>query len=522
MAFVAALQWRDFPICLFLLTLAVLAPATASTASATGAHLQAPRPHRAPAPQRPPGHRSWTVGPRDGRIHFGFGAASAHSRAVRHRPASHGFWEPVRTLLSSVHGRFGSRMFLWLPFGFLGIISWSVWLTRRFLTALYKPVQNDHRETTSVVAPAYREDPEVLETAVRSWLAAGADEVVVVLPEDEPYNVARARAAFDHLRRVRLLTTDNPAKRNSLRVGITAATHPIVVLTDSDTVWEPDLLQNVLMPFADPRVGGVGTRQRVIGVEGSIWRRAADWMLDAKYLVYTPAMARKGAVSCLSGRTVAYRRSIATEVLPDLVHETFFGRRCVSGDDGRLTWLVLNKGYRTVYQSNAVAWTMMPANARGFFMQRVRWSRNTYRCYLRATFCGWLFRQPMITRVSVLQGMLAPFSLTVGFAFVGFAAARGDLISVGLWACWITCGRGIRAIDHLRRNPRNAVLLPFMTINVLFVLTAIKYYTLLTMNRQAWITRREDRGVAEGQAAKTLARPIAGMSAVAEAGEGVD
>lgn len=422
-----------------------------------------------------------------------------------------------------MRGRFGSRMFLWLPFGFLGIISWSVWLTRRFLTALYEPVRNNHREPASVVAPAYREDPEVLETAVRSWLAAGADEVVIVLPKDEPYNVARARAAFDHLRRVRLLTTDDPAKRNSLKIGITAASHPIVVLTDSDTVWEPDLFRNVLMPFADPAVGGVGTRQRVIGVKGSIWRRAADWMLDAKYLVYTPAMARKGAVSCLSGRTVAYRRAVAVEVLPDLINETFLGRRCVSGDDGRLTWLVLNKGYRTVYQSNAVAWTMMPANARGFFMQRVRWSRNTYRCYLRATFRGWLFRQPMITRVSVLQGMLAPFSLTVGFAFVGFAAARGDLISVGLWAGWITCGRGIRAIDHLRRNPRNVVLLPFMTVNVLFVLTAIKYYTLVTMNRQAWITRTEDRGIAEGQAAETLARPIASVSpAVAEAGEAVD
>jgi hyaluronan synthase len=154
-------------------------------------------------------------------------------------------------------------------------------------------------------------------------------------------------------------------------------------------------------------------------------------------------------------------------------------------------------------------------------MQRVRWSRNTYRCYLRATFRGWLFRQPLITRVSVLQGMLAPFSLTVGFAFAGFAAARGDLISLGLWSAWIVLGRGIRAFDHLRENPRSILLLPLMTINVLFVLTAIKYYTLLTMNKQAWITRREDRGVAEGQGAETLGRPISALS-VAEAGEAVD
>jgi hyaluronan synthase len=277
------------------------------------------------------------------------------------------------------------------------------------------------------------------------------------------------------------------------------------------------------MPLADPEVGGVGTRQRVLGAETSVWRRAADWMLDSKYLTYVPAMARKGGVSCLSGRTVAYRRELLLDVLPDLCGETFWGRRCVSGDDGRLTWLVLNKGYKTTYQQNAVAWTMMPNTARGFFMQRIRWARNSYRCYLRATFRGWLFRQPLITRVSVLQGLLAPFSLTIGFAFVAFALARGDLALVALWACWITCGRGIRAIDHLRGNPRNLVLLPFMAAIVLFAMTAIKYYTLFTMNKQAWITRRQDRGVVEGQAAATLEVPMAAPEPMlAEAGEGID
>jgi hypothetical protein len=41
------------------------------------------------------------------------------------------------------------------------------------------------------------------------------------------------------------------------------------------------------------------------------------------------------------------------------------------------------------------------------------------------------------------------------------------------------------------------------------------------MNKQAWITRREDRGVAEGQGAETLGRPISALS-VAEAGEAAD
>ncbi|MDX6683963.1 MAG: hypothetical protein QOF86_91, partial [Baekduia sp.] len=313
-----------------------------------------------------------------------------------------------------------------------------------------------------------------------------------------------AATAFAGDPRVRFAATGNPEKRYGLSVGIRAARAGIVVLSDSDTLWERDLLRNLLKPFSDPRVGGVGTRQRVIDAKSSVWRRATDWMLDAKYLTYIPAMARSGGVSCLSGRTVAYRRSILLEVLPGLTNETFFGRRCISGDDGRLTWLVLNKGYKTTYQENAVAWTMMPDTARGFFMQRIRWSRNAWRCYLRAIGSGWLFRQPLITRVSVLQGLLAPFSLSIGFVFVGLTIARGDLVAAAVWLAWITTGRGIRAIDHLRQTPRDIVLLPFMTALILGAMTVVRFYTALTMNRQAWITRRVDGTEAEGQGAESL------------------
>ena len=402
----------------------------------------------------------------------------------------------------------------WLPFGFLGLISWSVWLFRRTLSGLYRPTKNEHWQDASIVAPAFREDPQVLEAAVRSWLAAGAAEILIVIPTDEPENAIHAKTTFAAEPRVRVLSNDDPDKRRMLAVGIRATRNDIVVLSDSDTVWERDLLENILMPFADARVGGVGTRQRVVDMTSSVWRRAAEWMLDAKYLAYLPAMSLQGGVSCLSGRTVAYRRDALVPVLDDLVDERFLGRRCVSGDDGRLTWLVLNQGYKTVYQKNAVAWTMMPDGFRGFINQRIRWSRNSWRCYLRAILKGWLFKQPITTRLSVLQMLFAPVSLTVGFTFVGFAAARHDYTAVAFWFVWINCGRGIRAFDHLLENPRNILLLPLITVLVLFVLTAVKYFAFFTMNKQAWITRREDRDVAQGQAFETLDEP-AELGAVA-------
>jgi hyaluronan synthase len=386
-------------------------------------------------------------------------------------------------------GSDGVLLDIWLPFGFLGLVGWSVWVARRVLTSRYRPWAGTHSEPASVVAPCFREAPEIVVLAARSWLAAGANEVILVFPRDELYNMARARASFAGIPAVRVVHTDNAEKRFMLAAGIRRARHEIVVLSDSDTLWERECLRNLLLPFASRSTGGVGTRQRVLDVESSVWRRAADWCLDAKYLTYLPAMSRAGGVSCLSGRTAAYRRHILLDVLDELTGETFFGRRCISGDDGRLTWLVLRRGYATTYQRNAVAWTVMPGGARDFFRQRTRWARNSYRCYLRAIGRGWLFEQPMITRVSVLQGLIAPLSLTVGFVFVALAIARDSWAAVALWAAWIMTGRAIRGYDHLRERPADIVLLPMMTAVLLFAMTPVKFWSLVTMNRQAWLTR---------------------------------
>jgi GT2 family glycosyltransferase len=268
-----------------------------------------------------------------------------------------------------------------IPIGFVGAISWSVWLVRFTLSRLYRPAPNGFRATTSVVIPSYREDPDIIDECLESWLRENPTEVIVVpdLEDREVIQRLTARAAVDA--RLKVVPFAHHGKRSALGVGIRRANGEILILADSDTRWEPGLLAAVLAPFADPKVGGVGTRQNAYLPLTSAWRRVADWMIDVRYLDYVRAQARAGAVACLSGRTAAYRRNVVLPVLEHLEDEFFLGRRCVSGDDGRLTWLVLASGYKTVYQSNARALSMFPDKGRAFLKQRLRWSRNSYRTY---------------------------------------------------------------------------------------------------------------------------------------------
>jgi cellulose synthase/poly-beta-1,6-N-acetylglucosamine synthase-like glycosyltransferase len=393
----------------------------------------------------------------------------------------------------------------WVPIGIVGAVSWTVWITRFTLSRVYRPVPSGgYVATTSVVVPAYREDPDILMRCLESWISEDPMEILVVPDLADTEVISRLRDRSISEPRLKVLPFAHTGKRSALGYGIRRARGDILILSDSDTSWVPGLIPAVLAPFADPKVGGVGTRQNAYLPKTSTWRRMADWMIDVRYLDYVRAQSRAGAVACLSGRTVAYRRAVVLPVLEHLEDEFFLGRRCVSGDDGRLTWLVLASGYKTVYQSTARALSMFPDKGRAFFKQRLRWSRNSYRTYITAMWKGWLWRQPFICQLSVLQVMLTPVTMGFAMTYLGFWVLHPEryvaLAAVG----WLLAGRGIRGISHLRERPSDIWLLPLIAVTTIAIALPVKTYALLTMNTHGWLTRSADQIGGEAQTAASL------------------
>jgi hyaluronan synthase len=393
----------------------------------------------------------------------------------------------------------------WVPLGLIGILSWSVWFVRRTLSHHgYSEIVNDFRTTTSLVVPVYREDADVLERCLRTWLAEEPTEIILVVDDVDDLVLARLRRLA--LPTVQILPWRHTGKRGALGAGVRAASGDIVVFADSDTSWRPGLLAALQMPFADPRVGGVGSRQHVHLPDSDLRRRTAYWLLNTRYLDYVPAMSRRGGVACLSGRTAAYRRSVITPLMPALEHEVFLGRECVAGDDGRLTWLVLAAGYQTVHQAAAQADSMFPDSWTAFFRQRVRWSRNSYRAYLTAAAQGWLWRQPLITQVTVLQVLVTPLSMGAAI-FYTVSWALGDAWPAVVTALiWTVAGRALRGLSHLRENPRDLAIAPLMAVIVAVIALPIKVWAAASMNRHGWLTRTA-AGRVQGQ--REIAAPAA-------------
>ena len=377
-----------------------------------------------------------------------------------------------------------------------------MWLYRFILSHRARPIVSDFRATTSVIVPSFHEDPEILLSALESWRQQGPDEIIIVLDVEDLEAYRLITALKD--KTIRPVLFHHVGKRSALGAGIRLARYDLLVLTDSDTWWKPGLLANVQMPFADPRVGAVGTHQNVYERDTSIWRRIADWMVNLRYLDYVPAMGRAGAVPCISGRTAVYRREAVLLVLEHLENEFFMGRRCISGDDGRLTWLVLASGYRTVHQSTAQALSMFPSSFRAFIKQRIRWSRNSYRCYLTAVAMGWLWHVPFVTKVTVLQILLTP--VTMGLTLFDLTLQPAGSHAPGLRRRRVLAADRARrpGISHLRRHPKDLLILPVLALTVILVALPIKVYAFVTMNKQGWLTRHADQTGGDGQDAQSL------------------
>jgi cellulose synthase/poly-beta-1,6-N-acetylglucosamine synthase-like glycosyltransferase len=369
------------------------------------------------------------------------------------------------------------------PLGLLGLIRWGTWLVRRIPAVLYAPVMNDYRMSMSVVVPVYQEDPETFAAAIESWLANDVEEVILVIDASD-------LTCQDIARRypVTVVVTDVPGKRDALRRGWRAARTELVALVDSDTIWAADVATEVFKPFADPRVGGVGTRQSVYGSSGFL-ARITDMFLDHRYFDENAAQSYLGqAVSCLSGRTAIYRRELLLEIEDEFMHETFWGVPSLSGDDKRLTTLILERGHLTYMQRTAEVWSTFPTGWRIFFKQRLRWARNTWRSDLRALSRGWVWRHPFLA-YTMIDKAVSGFTLLLGPIVMVIALATGSWVFAGVLLFWWQISRSAKLLPHIRRRPSSFLfILPYVVVS--WLMAIIKIRALLSIRRQAWLTRQ--------------------------------
>ncbi|HEY3724676.1 MAG TPA: glycosyltransferase [Acidimicrobiia bacterium] len=411
----------------------------------------------------------------------------------------------------------GGRVYV---FSILVLVTWGLWCVKASLSRRYRPWTKDYETTASVVIPVVDEPVGLFHEVLDLITEQRPHQTIVVI--NGPRNEKLERVC-DTYPGVQWVWTAVPGKRNAIDEGLKLCTGDIAVLVDSDTLWTPGTLTELVKPFANRKVGGVTTNQRIVDYDRNILTRWADWLESIRVQYSMPAMSVLGQVGCLPGRTIAFRRSILESAMPEFLNARFLGVFLEVSDDRTLTNLCLKQGYRTVYQSTSLVYTDAPVGVQKLAKQQLRWARGSQYNTLR--MLPWMMRNAPMLALFYISDIVMPFLLlaaTTGFIvrvmdgenvnfYEGITFGYGAVVGTGiivvltLTATWISAY--VRQSRHFDERPRDLWLLPAFTFLNTFMLMPIRIYGFMRMARNdGWGTRRN---AFDGKDTQTRSNPWA-------------
>ena len=319
----------------------------------------------------------------------------------------------------------------------------------------------------SVIVPAYAEQ-EVIEDRVRNLREQDYPpelvEVIVACdgsPDDTPDRARRAGADI-------VLELPRGGKIRAQDAGVARAAHAIVAFSDANATWERDALRRLVAPLADPKVGYVCGRVRLVSQRGTN-QEGLYWRYE---MALRALESRVASVTGGNGAIYATRREAYLVVDPIMGHDLSFPFKMVK------------RGWRAVYAPDAHSSEKMVPTLEGEFARKRRMMGHTW---------------PIVVR----GGMLSPRGYGPMYAFMilshrvlRYLSPFLHLIALGTSIALL--GRGWVYVAALALQALvlvAAVLAPLIPTRPLLI---ARYYVLTTVSLAAglwdWLTRGTPAG----------------------------
>jgi len=224
----------------------------------------------------------------------------------------------------------------------------------------------------TLVVGGYNEE-NCMGMTIRSLLDGTYQNIEIIAVDDgssdNTYVACRAEEKRDsRVRAFRNMKRSGKSSAVNLARSITKGEFIIVV--DADTTFEANAIENVMKPFADPRVGAVSGNLRVRNRFASLCAK----FQAAEYLKCISTgrrwMSLAGYLSIASGAFGAFRRTAI---------ESVGGWDVGPGEDADTTLKIRKKGYLIRFAPAAISYTNVPVTFRRLAKQRTRWNRNYVR-----------------------------------------------------------------------------------------------------------------------------------------------
>mgnify|MGYP001247221634 CR=1 FL=1 len=395
----------------------------------------------------------------------------------------------------------------WGGHGAASFYGWAVFAilgTKLFLSLLpprtWDPAPPHLR--VGVIVTSYNESPGYLRACLSSLLSQSRPpERIVVIDDcstdlaghDLATSLARSHASVTAIRH-----EVNAGKRRALATGFDelAGQVDVFVCVDSDTILEPTAIEEGLAPFSDPRTTASTGVVVVANHEKNLLTRLVDVRYINAFVGERAAYSRFGSVLCVCGSLAFYRADVVLRHLDAFLNQRFLGDIATVGDDRHLTNWCLSEG-RVVLAENSIAHTAAPQRWGHYLRQQTRWGRSFFRESL------WVLRH---RSPRVLAWWLTILELAQWFVFstilvyivlihpiiTGYFLFGQYLLFVALMAM----ARSVRYFDVKRENQSLAsrlhsfIVSPVYGYLTIFVTAPLRFWSLFTLKRNAWGTRK--------------------------------
>jgi cellulose synthase/poly-beta-1,6-N-acetylglucosamine synthase-like glycosyltransferase len=232
-----------------------------------------------------------------------------------------------------------------------------------------KPLNYSYQPFVTILVPTYNEEKNIwgrIENLRDLNYPKDKYEVIVVDSGSEDNTREIVKEALNRIEepKLRLITEkERKGKASAINFGKKHAKGDIILVTDANSVFEENVLKEMMPHFADPGIGAVGGRH-ILPNPGSSITSSNQFYLDIEYIMRCGESAIDS--TCLfHGEINAWRKDIVeadTEML---------------SEDLDMAIQIRRKGKKIEYEPRAIFYEPSPTNAEELIIQKRRTSIGT-------------------------------------------------------------------------------------------------------------------------------------------------
>lgn len=355
-------------------------------------------------------------------------------------------------------------------------------------------------QDVTIILPTIANGGDELETTLRTCLSAQPYELILVTIETNVENLTKTANRIN-AKKIRVLSIREANKRRQMCRAIPEVSTRITIFVDDDVMWPPKVLQWMLAPFEDPKMGGVGTSQRLRRSQNmSVWSFLGAAYLERRNFDCSACLHIDGGLPCLSGRTVAYRSAILQDdaFTHGFTHEEWRTCQLNADDDNFITRWMYSHDWKIAmqYHKEAEVQTTLEDGPK-YLSQCLRWVRSNWRSNLTSMFVErhYWATQPWST-YSVLQTTITAWALPYDLLiFISCYQASYNwpenlrtALFVFLFTWTFLFSKTVKLWGHFFRYPADVVFIPVYVCFGYFH-GLIKLWGLFTLSETTWGSR---------------------------------